>query len=241
MQARYGGGGPPVLQPYPVNDYGTGLMGGFAVALALFHKARTGEGQHVQTALAYTACTLQSPFMHRYEGKTWDEPCGQDALGDGSLHRLYQASDGWFFLGARESDIPKLAAVEGLSGLDAVSVPEREHFLEQRFRAAPAALWVSRLTAAGAGAHVTTSVSGLMTDPWVEAHGLSLTREHDGLGPVTTTGPAPRLSRTPVQPGRPAPAPGADAVSVLAEINHEGGLDALVQRRIVVTEGVAAR
>ena len=40
-----------------------------------------------------------------------------------------------------------------------------------------------------------------MTDPWVESHGLSLTREHDELGPVTTCGPAPRLSRTPGAPG----------------------------------------
>ena len=47
-----------------------------------------------------------------------------------------------------------------------------------------------------------------MTDPWVIAHGLSLTREHDAIGPVTTCGPAPRLSRTPVRPGRRAPKPG---------------------------------
>jgi crotonobetainyl-CoA:carnitine CoA-transferase CaiB-like acyl-CoA transferase len=215
MQARYGGDGPPVLQPYPVNDYGTGLMGAYAVALALYHRQRTGEGQHVQTALAYTACTLQSPFLQGYEGKAWDEPRGQDAVGSGPLQRLYGASDGWFFLGAREAHIACLAAVEGLAGFESVPEVERGAFLEQRFAGDSVAGWVSRLTAAGIGAHAVTTVAGIMEDPWVQEHGLSLTRPHDGVGLVTTIGPAPRLSRTPIVPGAPASAPGADTTSVV--------------------------
>ena len=101
MQCRFGGDGRPTIQPNPINDYGTGFMGAYAVALALLHRQRTGEGQHVDTALAYTAMIHQSPFMQLYEGKRWDEPSGQDTLGSGPLHRAYQARDGWFFLGAR--------------------------------------------------------------------------------------------------------------------------------------------
>lgn len=52
MQERYGGDGPPVGAPFPVNDYGTGHMGAFGVALALLHRQKAGEGQHVDTALA---------------------------------------------------------------------------------------------------------------------------------------------------------------------------------------------
>lgn len=241
MQARYGGDGQPVLQPFPVNDYGTGLMGAYAVALALLHKQRTGEGQHVQTALAYTAVTLQSLYVHGDPGKPWTEARGQDALGDSPLHRLYQAADGWFFFAARESELPDLATVDGLSGLDAVPAGEREAFLEARFSAATVAEWTARLTAAGAGAHATVSVSDLMTDPWVQAHGLSITREHDSVGPVTTNGPAPRLSRTPVVPGDPASRPGADAASILAEIGMAGELGRLVEQGVIVTEGVRAR
>ena len=110
MQRRFGGDGRPMLQPNPVNDYGTGFMGAYAVALALLHRQRTGEGQHVDSALAYTAMTLQSPFMQLYAGKRWDEPRGQETLGSGPLHRAYQARDGWFFLGARAGDVPRLAS-----------------------------------------------------------------------------------------------------------------------------------
>lgn len=241
MQARYGGDGQPVLQPYPVNDYGTGIMGAYAVALALYHRQRTGEGQHVQTALAYTAATLQSLFLHDYAGKTWDEPRGQHALGTGPLQRLYRAADGWFFLGVREPDMPRLAAVKGLEGLAEVAPAEREAFLEQRFAADTVASWVERLVAAGAGAHRTARVVDLMDDPWARAHGLSITREHEGLGPITTTGPAPRLSRTPVRPGRPAPRPGSDAASILARVGLESELDRLVRDGVIIVDGVAAR
>ena len=116
MQCRFGGDGPPTLQPNPINDYGTGFMGAYAVALALLHHRRTGEGQHVDTALAYTAMLHQSSFMQVYAGKRWDEPSGQDRLGSMPLHRAYRARDGWFFIGARQEDAPRLAAVDGLAG-----------------------------------------------------------------------------------------------------------------------------
>jgi crotonobetainyl-CoA:carnitine CoA-transferase CaiB-like acyl-CoA transferase len=241
MTRRFGGDGPPESQPNPVNDYGTGLMGAYGVALALLHRQRTGQGQHIDSALAYTAMTLQSPFMQVYDGKQWDETRGQDALGSSPLHRAYQASDGWFFIGARESDLPRLSRVEGLSGVESLSGEALASSLEERFQGNTAATWVGRLIGADIGAQrVITNVNELMTDPWVVAHGLSITREHDEIGPVTTCGPAPRLSRTPVRPGRPAPKPGSDA----REILHEHGLGSefqrLVSSGVILTDGVAA-
>ena len=69
-----------------------------------------------------------------------------------------------------------------------------------------------------------------MQDPWVIAHELSLTREHDDMGLVTTCGPAPRLSGTPMHIGKPAPRPGSDAHSILAEIGLADRLESLIAR-----------
>jgi len=92
------------------------------------------------------------------------------------------------------------------------------------------------------GAHaIIPDVRPLMDDPWVQAHGLSLTREHEGFGLITTTGPTPRLSRTPVLPGRPAPRPGSDAKAILATVGLDGELDRLLADGVVVTEGIGAR
>jgi crotonobetainyl-CoA:carnitine CoA-transferase CaiB-like acyl-CoA transferase len=241
MQERFGGGGRPTLQPYAVNDYGTGLMGAYGVALALFHRQQTGQGQHVSTSLADTACALQSMYLQDYAGKTWDEPRGQDALGSGPLNRLYCANDGWFFFAAPESLLPALERVPGLQGIGAAKGKALEALLEERFAAASADEWSARLLAAGAGAHRVTTSGQMMTDPWAREHGLSVTREHDGIGLMTHIGPSPRLSRTPAQPGRPTPPPGADAASILAEIGRAGDLDRLVESKIIVTEGILAR
>src|SRR4030095_8651020 len=114
--------------------------------------------------------------------------------------------------------------------------PALEGALRTRFAASPAAEWVSRLTAAGIGAQPMISATELMQDPWVIAHGLSVTREHGSGERITTIGPPARLSRTPVIPGRPVSAPGGDAAEILAGIALANQLDDLVARRIVALE-----
>jgi crotonobetainyl-CoA:carnitine CoA-transferase CaiB-like acyl-CoA transferase len=242
MQRRFGGDGPPTIQPNPINDYGTGFMGAYAVALALLHRQHTGEGQHVDTALAYTAMIHQSPFMQVYAGKRWDEPSGQGRLGSGPLHRAYQACDGWFFIGARPDEVPRLATVDGFGDLTSLPGETLEQTLEQRFAGDTVDAWVTRLLRAGIGAHRYIGELGkLMADPWVVAHELSLTREHDEMGLVTTCGPAPRLSRTPIRVGPPASKPGADAYDILGEIGlTDREIAALIEAGVVRIEGVMA-
>jgi crotonobetainyl-CoA:carnitine CoA-transferase CaiB-like acyl-CoA transferase len=294
MQARFGGDGPPLMQPFAIDDYGTGLLATFGTALALYHRLRTGRGQRVEAALAFTASLIQSPYLQDYAGKRWDEPRGQTALGTGPLQRLYRASDGWLFLGARPANLPALAAVEGLAGIERMvgdtldksapgnqssvarglvprsavasatsnpgdqlkAEPESsdappegeqalgdalERFLEERLAQAPVAEWVARLTASGVAAQAVAAVPDLMADPWVVAHGLSVTREHDTGQHVTTIGPGARFSRTPPVPGRPAASPGADAASVLADLGLQDQLDALLAKGVMTIEHASAR
>jgi len=237
MQVRYGSV-KPATAPFAANDYGTGLMACYAVALALLHRRRTGEGQFVDSALAYTATMLQSALLQGYPGKKWDEPHGQEATGSGPLNRLYRASDGWLFLAARSGALahcPELADLAGRGDTDL------ERGLEARICERPVAGWVEALNRAGIGAHrVVPSLVELMTDPVVCARGLAVTRDHEGFGPITTTAPGVRLSRTPMTVGRPAPKPGSDAASVLAEIGLEGELQRLIRESVVAVDGVKA-
>ena len=197
MQTRYGDT-VPTLQPFAINDYGTGINGAFGVGMALYHRLRTGEGQQVFTALARTASTMQSNFLHEYEGKTWDEPAGQDAVGEGPLHRLYEASDGWLFVGAKPDQ--------------SADVPSPEQFTERTV-----AEWVSDLTSKGIGASPVATVEDAMTNERAVAAGMSVTREHEGRGRVRTNGPSIKMSRTPVEVGRPAMSPGSAASEVFGD------------------------
>jgi crotonobetainyl-CoA:carnitine CoA-transferase CaiB-like acyl-CoA transferase len=239
MQERYGGDGRPTLAPFAVNDYGTGFMGAYGVALALLERKRTGKGQHINTALAYTGTMLQSAVIQDYAGKEWDEPRGQDAIGSGPLNRAYQANDGWLFLAARTSD---LEAIPALSDLANLGGQDLEAGLESRFAKETVEHWVSTLTSLGIGAQpCVPEVRRLMDDPWVQAHGLSITRDHENFGPITTNGAVPRLSRTPVRPGRPAARPGSDAAEILASIGMASEMDRLIREHVVVMEGVVPR
>ena len=227
VAARQGGDGRPGNQPFAVNDYGTGLSAAFAATLALYHRERTGSGQQGTAALAYTSTILQSPYLQLYEGKKWDEPAGPGARGFGPLQGLYRASDGWFFLGASKAQLATLAGVEGLTGIETLSGEALVAALDGRFAAAPMGTWCERLAAADIGAHRLVPVAELMNDPWVVAHGLSVTRVHDTHELITTTGPSVRLSATPADVGRPASSPGADGVDVLSSIGLAGEVDRL--------------
>ena len=241
MDRRFGGDGPPISQPNAINDYGTGFMGAYGVALALLHRQRTGQGQHVDSALAYTAMIHQSPYMQLYDGKTWDETRGQDALGSRPLHRAYPAKDGWLFVGARQSDLPRLASVIGLANIDSLRNEALVRSLEQHFQSDSVQVWVQRLNDAGIGAHrVLPDVSELLDDPGAIERGLILTREHDEIGMVTGFGPSPRLSRTPVRPGRAAPKPGAQGREILQEVGLGQEFDRLLEQGVILTDGVAA-
>jgi crotonobetainyl-CoA:carnitine CoA-transferase CaiB-like acyl-CoA transferase len=237
MQVRYGSA-KPATAPFAANDYGTGLMACYGVALALLHRRRTGEGQFVDSALAYTATMLQSALLQDYAGKQWNEPHGQEATGSGPLNRLYEASDGWLFLAARVGELANCAELADLAGRGDADL-ERE--LEARLCSRNVAAWVEILNKAGIGAHrVVPSLVELMTDPLVQARGLAITRDHEGFGPITTTAPGIKLSRTPVTAGRPAAKPGSDAASVLAEIGMGGELDRLIREHVIAVDGVKA-
>ena len=197
MMTRYGDT-EPTLQPFAINDYGTGINGAFGVGMALYHRLRTGEGQQVFTALARTASTLQSNMLLGYEGKHWDEPAGQEAIGEGPLHRLYEASDGWLFVGAKPEQADDMPSADD-------------------FKSKTVAEWVSELTAKGIGASAVGSVENAMTEERAVSLGFSITREHEGRGRVRTNGPSVKMSRTPVTVGRPAMVPGSGASEVLGE------------------------
>jgi crotonobetainyl-CoA:carnitine CoA-transferase CaiB-like acyl-CoA transferase len=237
MQARLGSKR-PTTGPFSANDYGTGLMACYGVALALLHRRRTGEGQFVDSALTYAATMLQSALLQDYPGKQWNEPHGQEAVGSGPLNRLYQARDGWLFLAARPGELSHCVELADLSDRGET---ELEQALATRLRERPVAFWVEALTKAGIGAH--RNVPGmvqLMTDPLTVARGLAVTRDHEGFGPITTTAPAVKLSRTPVMIGAPASKPGKDIPGVLEEIGMSTELDRLIRERVIAVDGVKA-
>jgi crotonobetainyl-CoA:carnitine CoA-transferase CaiB-like acyl-CoA transferase len=195
---------PAILGPYNLVDIGTGVLTAFATALALLHKTRTGQGQHVQTSLCQTATYHQTIYALDYAGAVHDEPRGWEALGSGPLQRFYMASDSWFFLGACDADASRLYQLLGSSDL------------ETAFVRRPVAHWVECLGQAGIGAQAVINLPQLMCDPWVREHGLSISQTSEEVGEVTYPGASVTLTTTPMRVGAPARRPGADAHDIFS-------------------------
>jgi len=229
---------PAILGPYNLVDIGTGVMTAFAVGLAVLHRLRTGEGQHVISSLAQTAMYHQMPYMLDYKGKTYDEPRGWEALGTSALQRFYQAQDGWFFLGARRSEVGRLGEVVGIPAPGDLDDASLAAALEARFAQDARSAWVNKLREADISAHAVVRLPELMVDPWVREHGLAITQESEEVGEVTYPGPSTRLSETPVRVGRPARQPGADAEDVLGEIGLAASIPALEQQWVLQTSNL---
>ena len=243
IQTRWGGDGEPMMYPQALCDYGAGNFAAFATLAALYHRMRTGEGQHVHASLIHTATYHQLPYMLDCEGRNWDEPGGQEAKGWGPLDRLYPAADRWFYLAAlADADREQLAQVEGLAGIEHLSGTDLEEALEARFATAPAVVWVERLSTLGMGAHVLMDYDEVMEVADVKARGLSIVREHPQAGPIRLVGPSRRLFLTPPQATFPAGPPGYDSRAVVGALQLSEPFDALVEKGVVaegLPEGVA--
>ncbi len=217
MQLRNGGDGQPGPPPYTFNDYGTGIMAAYGVTLALLERERTGRGQKIDTALAYTASTFSSAYMVDYEGHEPDEISGPDAKGLDSLNRLYRTSDGWLSLSANgDDDGERLSALESFSELGDLSDSSA---LESVFASRPTSEWVDTLNAAGISATANRALDDVRAEARADERGLIVSENHPFFGGVEHGVAAPRMSATPVRTGT-SPVFGGDTAALLTELGY---------------------
>ena len=252
IQVRRGGrDAAPQLLPYPMNDYGTGLLGAYSVALALHERNRTGRGQSVDGGLALTAGLLQSPYFLDYEGYRRNDPEGLGVRGLSALSRLYQADDGWFYLQCPgEPDWANLTCLPEFAHLpsddrfrDAESRERNDgalaDVLAAIFAVGSRQGWVKSLNDAGISAIENLAVHDFHGDPNVRQAGLIVNRDHPGMGLADHLGVVARLSGTPARVGRPTPVLGSQTDEILAEAGYSASEIAALKAAgaVVQTDG----
>lgn len=100
MMMAQGGDGDPVFFTVPVNDVASAATATLGAVLALYHRARTGEGQLVTTSLAAQSVMFQSGELVQYEGRTPARIGATDYQGPSAYERYYPVSDGFVRLQA---------------------------------------------------------------------------------------------------------------------------------------------
>lgn len=220
----------PVHSPYTFNDYGTGLMGAYAVMLALLHRRRTGEGQFVHTSLAQTGSTFSSKYLIDHDGYQRNEVEGLEARRFDALNGLYQAADGWLAIADAEWDT--LVGLEEFAHLS-----KREEFVTEELRTMNDSMladeigailalgkvqdWLTLLRTAGINAVRNDDIAHILSDGYPREQGLIVDEDSPILGDVVThAGVAPRLSKTQPVLGT-APVFGEETEAVLLELGYE--------------------
>jgi crotonobetainyl-CoA:carnitine CoA-transferase CaiB-like acyl-CoA transferase len=234
MQVRRGGrDGAPLLLPYAVNDYGTGLMGAYAVALALHERHASHQGQAVDSGLALTASLLQSPFFLDYQGLQRQELEGPEVRGWSAASRLYPAADGWIYVHCadvaawqRWLSLPAFSAVQQYAGQypdpassSAADTPLVKE-LSSIFACESSAYWIEMLSSHGVGVVQNITIADFRDDPYVRQAGLIVTRAHPERGEVDHLGTTALLSDTPMRLGTPTPVPGGNTREILQELGY---------------------
>ena len=128
-------------------DVNCGFAGGLAMAVALYHKAKTGQVSRARTSLSAVTNLAQLPFCFDYAGlEDFNEPSGRQAMGTHALSHFYSTTDDWIFLDADDSDLTTLENIEGLQGISITL--DIQTFLTVAFQQASAKKWMTRLHAA---------------------------------------------------------------------------------------------
>jgi len=196
-------GGRPMWSLTSFGDTGCGFLSAIGILKALYHRARTGEGQFVGTAIVNAQLLNCSHALGRPDGSGFDRPrLDRDQSGMSALNSLYETADGWIAVVAlREAHWTALKAVLGAPALEARDFADDaarrrndkalRAALAQAFKARPAAAWRQALDAAGVPAEVSDPTFGLalFDDPeWSRRHWTAAYRqelvgmfEHFGL------------------------------------------------------------
>ena len=201
-----------------------------AVLAALEHRARTGEGQHIDLSQAEASIHFLAPAIldHQVNGRLATRHGNRDAAM--SPHGVYpvRGDDRWIAIAvATDAQWAALCGVLGWSPSEgrldgAAARRARAEALDERL-ARDTAAWSgpeleARLVAAGVPASLVLNGEDVARDAQLAARGHFLEIPHPEGGTTTIEGPRTLLSETPGRPGREVPTLGRDNDRILRDI-----------------------
>jgi len=209
-------------------DYYTSALLAFAVASALFHRQRTGEGQYIGASLLPSALTMQSGRV------IWAEGEGRDAARDlraGGLTGIHPTKQGDIYVSMHSN--PFWRALCELVGLKELANDPRYDTMQKRADHAPELLPKLRAALATRTALEWEQVFGqrvpcgavrpiedMFDHPQAAAEGLVATVEHPTVGRYRGLSKPLKFGTTPGPAARAAPTLGQHTAEVLRQAGY---------------------
>ncbi len=216
---------------YP--DPTSGMFGALAVVAALVHRARTGEGQHIDLAMLETVLSIIPEALLEYavNGRL-PQPIGNRDPWM-APHNCYKARGNehmWVTIAVSTEE--EWRALCGAIGQSELARDPRFAAADLRKRnedeldriigewTAPRDRWeiTELLQAAGVAAFPTMGPKDLVEDPHLRARGYHVQLPHPVVGTRIHAGIAWKMSATPCRVRKAAPVLGADTDSILGEL-----------------------
>ncbi len=190
---------PPVRMGFPMGDLSGGMFGAFAIAGALFRRATTGAGAHIDLSLLDAQVSLLS-YMAQY---FWTDGQVPPRLGSEHVsvvpYGTLPTRDGHLIVAVFEKFWPGFCRAAGHVewARDPRFAGNRERvanrralmpLIEATFRERTTEEWLGRLRDEGVPAAPIQRVDQVLTDPQVKQREMVVTLEHPTLGTVPTLG-----------------------------------------------------
>ncbi len=221
--------GPPVIPGVQVADIGGGaLMAAFGIMVALFHRERTGQGQHIDVSMLDGAFAWLGHIIGRFfTGEVWTR--GRGLLNGGvPCYNVYPTADGkyvavgalepWFWANlcrrlGREDLIPKQFA----TGPEGEAVRAE---LGAIFRTRTRDEWAAELMGADTCVAPVNDLAEALADPQLQARQMVLDLDDPRYGRVRQVGFPVKFSATPGQVRHLGGPLGEDTEAILRELGY---------------------
>ena len=249
MVAQGGIGKPPVFARVPINDQAGPMLGAYGAMLALFVRAKTGKGQHVETSMINASIAMQSGDFIDYPGMERKYLGDADIRGLSATNRHYQTEDcRWVFVLCPHEQhwvgLCRAMKLETLLSDPRFETPKKraEHdealveILSAAFRGKSAAAWIAALQQAGVPIALGQTVEEVLSDPHCLQTNVFTDQDHPQFGHVRLLGVGPRFSEMSGVIRRHAPLVGQHTDEVLTELGYaEEQIAELKANRIVLS------
>lgn len=225
----------------------TGFAAAQAITAALFHRLKTGEGQHITISMLDTVLAfLWGSDMggHTFVGNEVARENTQSFIdliyetADGYISVAVQSNKEWAAL-ARAFDKPEWVEDPrfATSALRGKNIDERLEMTQEVLRTDTAANWLERLEAEDVPCAPVLTRREVIRHPQIAANDSLMEHDHPVVGPLRQARPAPRFGATPTALRHPAPALGEHSREVLTELGlTDEEIDAMIADGVVKGE-----
>ena len=240
----------PVKAGTPVTDMGSGMYGALGVVSALYHREKTGRGQHIEATLLDTPISWLTWRAAEYWAH--GETPGPQGSGLGA-YRAFKCSDGRWVNIAPTNRLWR-AACATLGAPELADDPRfrtqtlrNEHHREltaafqEHFLKHDSDYWIAAFREARLPCGPIKSVAEVLDDdPHVKAREMVVELEHPTIGKTKALGVPIKLSETPGAVTLPAPTLGQHSVQILIELGYSPEeIEALRAAGVIYTTGDA--